>query len=43
MKINDFFQEFDLENEKEINFFFEKFFEEITNILKNKNFTHSNQ
>ena len=42
MKINDFFQEFELENEKEINFFFENFFEEITNILKNKNFTHSN-
>ena len=35
-QIKDYFQEIDFDNEKEINFFFENLFEEITKILLKK-------
>ena len=41
-QIRDFFQESDLKDEKEINFFFQNFFEEITKILLLKNYSYSN-
>ena len=41
-QIMNFFQEFDFDNEKEINFFFENLFEEITKILLLKNYCYSN-
>ena len=41
-QIMNFFQEFDFDDEKEINFFFENLFEEITKILLLKNYCYSN-
>ncbi len=41
-QIKDYFQEIDFDNEKEINFFFENLFEEITKILLKKNYSYSN-
>ena len=41
-QIMNVFQEFDFDDEKEINFFFENLFEEITKILLLKNYCYSN-